>query len=74
MFPLTFASPGELLEIVGFSMEDSSFFPRLLSMGLISGKVVEVLSSCGSILIKIDHAKLAIGRDVAMKIIVRSLR
>ncbi len=46
---------------------------RVEDMGLRAGKVVEMLSNegRGAMLIKIDESRIAIGRGVAMKIMVR---
>ena len=46
---------------------------RMADMGLRSGKVIEMLNNegRGPLLVKVDNARLAIGRAMAMKIIVR---
>ncbi|MCX7856928.1 MAG: ferrous iron transport protein A [Deltaproteobacteria bacterium] len=54
-------------------MKESPVFYRLRDMGFFAGKVVEVLSNHGPILVKVDDQKLAIGKEMAMKIMVRSL-
>lgn len=46
---------------------------RTLDMGLRPGKVVEMLSNegCGALLVKVDESRIAVGRGLAMKIMVR---
>ncbi len=48
---------------------------RAADMGLRAGKIVEVLSNEGSgpILLKIDESRIAMGRGLAMKIMVRRI-
>lgn len=46
---------------------------RIEDMGVRAGKIVEVLSNegRGPILLKVDESRIAMGRGVAMKILVR---
>lgn len=46
---------------------------RLEEMGLRPGKVVEVLNNAGQgpILLKVDETRIALGRGVAMKVLVQ---
>ena len=48
---------------------------RLEDLGLRLGKTIEVLNNCGScpMLIKVDESRIALGRGMAMKILVRRL-
>jgi ferrous iron transport protein A len=68
---------GEVLEIRGGrgtpSDGRSSVLCRVEEIGLRAGKVVEMLNNegRGSILIKVDESRIAIGRSMAMKIMVR---
>lgn len=76
MIPLVMIGDGEKVEIVDFIKKGKSIFGHLRDMGLFAGKVIEVLSNQGHapILLKIDDSKVAIGRGMAMKIMVRRLQ
>lgn len=76
MIPLALISNGEKVEIVDFIKKGRALFCHLRDIGLLAGKVVEVLSNQGNgpILIKIDESRIAIGRGMAMKIMVRRLQ
>jgi ferrous iron transport protein A len=52
---------------------DGSGWPcRMANMGLRAGKIVEMLNNeKGAMLIKVDESRIAIGRGMAMKIMVR---
>lgn len=80
MAPLGLLSTGEKAEVVEIMEEEGYFYkkrgPHLChveDMGLRIGKTVEVLNNGGKgpILIKIGELRLAIGRDMAMKIMVK---
>lgn len=75
MMPLALVGDGEKVEIVDFMKKGKSLFCHLRDIGLIAGKVVEVISNQnnGPILLKIDESRLAIGRGMAMKIMVRRI-
>jgi len=76
MIPLALISNGEKVEIVDFIKKGKALFCHLRDIGILAGKVVEVLSNQGNgpILIKIDESRIAIGRGMAMKIMVRRLQ
>lgn len=87
MFPLGLLSAGEKAEVTeiregntkGKCSPDihrpdrSDHICRMEDMGLRAGKEVEMLNCRGSgaMLIKIDESRIAIGRGMAMKIMVR---
>ncbi len=75
MMPLTLLRNGEKGEIVDFIKKGKAIFCHLRDMGINVGKTVEVISnqSHGPILLKIDESRIAIGRGMAMKILVRRL-
>lgn len=73
--PLALVSNGEKVEIVDFIKKGKSLFCHLRDIGLSRGKVVEILSNRGNgpILLRINDSRIAIGRGMAMKILVRRL-
>lgn len=84
MIPLGLLSPGERAEIADVGPlggcgggcgcgKKGAAGGRVEDMGLRAGKVVEMLSngSGGPILLKVDESRIALGRGVAMKILVR---
>ncbi|MHB8880546.1 MAG: FeoA family protein [Thermodesulfovibrionales bacterium] len=87
MFPLGLLSAGEKAEVMqiregnarGTCSPDihrpdgNGQICRMEDMGLRAGKEVEMLNSrgTGAMLIKIDESRIAIGRGMAMKIMVR---
>lgn len=79
MMPLGLLSTGETAEIVSerTSGYDRGFKEklegRMEDMGLRTGKSIEVLNNegQGALVVKIDESRIAIGRGVAMKIMVR---
>jgi len=86
MVPLGLLSAGERAEVMeiregrqgtcipGIRKPDrSDHICRMEDMGIRSGKEVEMLNSegRGAMLIKIDESRIAIGRGMAMKIMVR---
>lgn len=85
MIPLGLLSPGERAEIAdvgplagcgggcGGGGKKGTAGGRVEDVGLRAGKVVEMLSngSGGPILLKVDESRIALGRGVAMKILVR---
>jgi ferrous iron transport protein A len=60
---------------VGYSLSKRSCQDRIEDMGLRAGKIVEVLSNGGSgpILLRVDESRIAMGRGMAMKILVRRI-
>lgn len=75
MIPLAVLNRGEKAEIVEFLHRGKGMLLRLRDMGLFTGKVVEILSNSagGPIFLKVDDTRLAIGRGMAMKIMVRRI-
>jgi ferrous iron transport protein A len=76
---LSIGERGEILEIRGGRGALAAGTSRLLchveEIGLRAGKVVEMLNNegRGSILIKVDESRIALGRGMAMKIMVRRI-
>lgn len=73
LIPLAFLMPGEKGEIVGFE-GGRGLTRRLYEIGFIPSAIVEVLSSYGSgplLLLINGTTRIAIGRGIGMKIIVR---
>lgn len=82
MAPLGFLSEGEKAEIVEIkaqkghgSGKGKNQLCHAEDMGLRVGKMVEMLNNRGTgpILLKVDESRIAIGRGMAMKIIVRRI-
>lgn len=82
MAPLGLLSPGERAEVAEIREKKGYFYEKrgnhlchVDDMGLRIGKTVEVLNNGGKgpVLIKIDELRLAIGRGMAMKIMVKKL-
>ncbi|HEY6003517.1 MAG TPA: FeoA family protein [Anaeromyxobacter sp.] len=77
MVPLGLLSEGEAGEIVavrgaGGLAGRASLDARAEDMGLRVGKRVEMLAKVhGSVLVKVDESRIAVGRAVAMRIVVR---
>jgi ferrous iron transport protein A len=86
MMPLALLSPGESGEIVSVNVHLEKKSPccgqchgerhkndhRVEEMGLRAGKVVEMLNNgAGPLLLRVDDARIAISRGIAMKISVR---
>jgi len=73
MFPLGLLSPGEQGEIVSIRENpESKCECRVEEMGLRIGKTVEMLTNGGGpILLRVDESRIAMGRGMAMKIMVR---
>ncbi|WP_353684481.1 FeoA family protein [Thermodesulfovibrio sp. 3907-1M] len=76
MIPLALVDNGEKVEVVDFARKGRSIYCRLRDIGIFVGKVIEVLSNQGQgpILLKIDDSRIAIGRGMAMKILVRRIQ
>jgi ferrous iron transport protein A len=76
---LSIGERGEILEIRGGRDVPEAGTNRLLchveAIGLRFGRVVEMLNNegRGSLLVKVDESRLALGRGMAMKIMVRSI-
>lgn len=79
MVPLGLLSAGEKAKVLGIregrgrSADQSDYLGRIEEMGLHIGKTVEMLNSRGgsAMLIKVDESRIAIGRGMAMKIMVK---
>lgn len=73
--PLAMSSPGERVKVVRF-LGGSTMQARLASMGLNAGSEVEVLSnnSRGPCIVASKGTRLALGRGVAHKILVSSIK
>jgi ferrous iron transport protein A len=73
MFPIGLLSPGERGEISAIREGGGKCDCRIEDLGLRVGKTVEMLNNGGggAILLKVDEARLAIGRGMAMKIMVK---
>lgn len=70
MMPLTMANTGEALTIkkVGGKAETKKF---LESLGFVVGGAVTVISDIqGSVIVNVKESRIAIGKDMAMKVIV----
>jgi ferrous iron transport protein A len=76
---LSIGERGEILEIHGGRGTPAAGKNRLLchveEIGLRAGRVVEMLNNegRGSILVKVDESRIALGRGMAMKIMVRRI-
>jgi ferrous iron transport protein A len=76
---LAIGERGEILSIRGGSGIPAAGTNKLLchveEIGLRAGKVVEMLSNGarGSLLVKVDESRIALGRGMAMKIMVRRI-
>jgi ferrous iron transport protein A len=81
MLPLGILSKGECAEIVeikrekGYGHEGKNQLCHAEDMGLRVGKIIEILNNegRGPILLKIGEVRIAIGRGIAMKIMVRRI-
>lgn len=82
MLPLGFLSRGEQAEIVEIKGQKGCCYGRSKNilchaedMGLRVGKTVEVLNNEGKgpLLLKVDESKIAIGKEMAMKIMVKKV-
>jgi ferrous iron transport protein A len=77
MVPLGLLNEGEAGEIVLVREDDllpgrGGLDARAGDMGLRVGKRVEMLAKVhGSVLVKVDESRIAVGRAVAMRIVVR---
>ena len=73
MIPVGLLGPGERGEIAAIRDGGGKCDCRIEDLGLRVGKTVEMLTNGGSgaILLKVDESRLAIGRGMAMKIMVR---
>lgn len=83
MIPLGLLAPGEKAEVAEIRMPNpvssccackkkSGCCSRVENLGLRAGKTVEILHNPGrsAILVKVDESRIALGRGVAMKIMV----
>ncbi|GAB6184387.1 FeoA family protein [Thermodesulfovibrio hydrogeniphilus] len=73
MIPLALLGCNERGIIIDVISKGKGIFSHLTALGFHPGKVVEVIDNQrgGPILIKIDNSRIAIGRGMAMKIMVR---
>jgi ferrous iron transport protein A len=79
MSPLALMSEGERAEIVSLHRQSGGrpkcpdCMEHIINMGLRPGKQVEMLTNSGRgpLLLKVDEARVALGRGIAMKIYVR---
>ena len=84
MLPLALLSPGESGEIVAIRVHEEKKSccgqcngerhksdNRIEELGLRAGKLVSMLNNGAPILLKIDEARIAVDRSLAMKILVR---
>ena len=73
MIPVGLLGPGERGEIVAIRDGGGKCDCRIEDLGLRVGKSVEMLTNGGgAILLKVDESRLAVGRGMAMKIMVKS--
>jgi len=72
MLPLGLLTPEDKAEVVEI-ISGRQMCIRVEDMGLRTGKIVEVLSNDGRgpLLLRVDESRIAIGRGLAMKIMVR---
>ena len=80
MMPLGLLCADERAEVIEIKsgnrasgVTDRNCEDRVEDMGVRAGKIVEVLNNAGRgpILLKVDESRIAIGRGMAMKIMVR---
>ncbi len=66
---------GKKVRVIGFEHHGVSFQRRLQEMGLLPGKIIEVIrnTNTGPVEVSIMGSHLAIGRGIAAKIIVEEL-
>jgi ferrous iron transport protein A len=87
MMPLALLSPGESGEIVDIRVHEEKKTccgqcngerhksdNRIEELGLRAGKIISMLNNGAPILLKIDEARIAIDRALAMKIMVRRVQ
>lgn len=69
--PLALATPGIPVRFVEASGA-REFQSRLAAMGLVPGSIIEVISGsvCGPLLVRVDAARIVLGRGMAHKIMV----
>ncbi|HDJ66128.1 MAG TPA: ferrous iron transport protein A [Nitrososphaeria archaeon] len=72
LMPLAFLSEGEVGTVVEIRA-GRGLTGRLLAMGIVPGAKIRVLKSSGPgpILVEIGQTRIALGRGVAMKVMVR---
>jgi ferrous iron transport protein A len=77
LFPLGLLGPGERAEVVGTTGRPHVARDcRSEDMGLRAGRIVEMIAGGGGrgpLLLKVDQSRLALGRGLAMRILVRRL-
>jgi ferrous iron transport protein A len=72
--PLAMARPGELVTVIGVRA-GRGLQKRLADMGLIPGVQIRVIASqmSGPVVIDLKGARVALGRGIAQKIVVREI-
>jgi ferrous iron transport protein A len=72
---LSLVRQGKKVRVIGFGHHGASFQRRLQEMGLLPGKIIEVVrnTNTGPVEVRIMGSHLAIGRGIAAKIIVEEL-
>ena len=66
---------GKMVRIIGFESRGAYFQRRLQEMGLLPGKIIEVVrnTNTGPVEINVMGSNLAIGRGIASKILVEEI-
>jgi ferrous iron transport protein A len=66
---------GKKVKIIGFERRGAYFQRRLQEMGLLPGKIIEVVrnTNTGPVEINVMGSNLAIGRGIASKILVEEI-
>lgn len=78
MFPLGLMAPGETAEVMALKFgrtHNSAGQARMEDMGIRPGKKVRMLTNEGGgpVLLKVDEARIALGRGMAMKVMVKKI-
>lgn len=79
MFPLAYLNSGEKAEIMEIKVLNFDVLKSVLfqteNMGIVKGKIVEVINNYDKnlLLIKVDGAIIALARSIAMRIIVKKI-
>lgn len=76
MLPLILAREGADLQIV--SVKDGKYADSLTSrienMGFVKGEIIRIISrSEGNLIVKVKDSRIALGKDIAKKIIVKEM-
>jgi len=70
--PLVLVSSGERVRVERF-LGGSQMKGRLAAMGIVPGEELEVINSCGPVIVSVKGTRLALGQGVAQKIMVSVL-